>query len=270
MSRAGQYVTATIPALAILGFFVWFANWIPQSEWNPPEKLDIGASATPAELADLGETIALQRGCMACHTIEPGAGVQGGGRGPNWANIASRRAQGAGGANNLIEYLAEALFDPSAYLVEGYADIMPAATGAPAKLTYEESVAVINYLQSLGGTPSAKLGEVPEPSGGTAPQQQAVSLDGAAIFKDFKCSGCHSLQAGEIRLGPSLDAASLKNTAADLGMTAESYILESIVDPAAEEKEEFPPGVMPPDLGTQLNASQLFVLVDYLLSAGGQ
>ena len=97
-----------------------------------------------------------------------------------------------------------------------------------------------------------------------------MSLDGAGVFKDFKCSGCHSLEAGEIRLGPPLDAASLKSTAADLGVTAESYILESIVDPAAEEKEEFPPGVMPADLGAQLNAGQLFVLVDYLLSAGGQ
>ncbi|MDP6226127.1 MAG: hypothetical protein QF714_00235, partial [Dehalococcoidia bacterium] len=78
MTRVRQYAVATAPALIILGFFVWFANWIPQTEWDPPEKQDIGASMTPAQLADVGQTIALQRGCLACHTIEPGSGVQGG------------------------------------------------------------------------------------------------------------------------------------------------------------------------------------------------
>lgn len=30
MTRTSSYVTATIPALVVLGFFVWFANWIPK------------------------------------------------------------------------------------------------------------------------------------------------------------------------------------------------------------------------------------------------
>jgi mono/diheme cytochrome c family protein len=81
MTRVAQYVTATIPALAILGFFVWFANWIPQTAWEPPQKQEITAAMTPAQLAVVGETIVRERGCMACHTIEPGAGVQGGGAG---------------------------------------------------------------------------------------------------------------------------------------------------------------------------------------------
>jgi len=80
MSTAARYITATIPALAILGFFVWFANWIPQTRWEPPRKQEITAAMAPAQLAVVGETIVRQRGCMACHTIEPGVGVHGGGR----------------------------------------------------------------------------------------------------------------------------------------------------------------------------------------------
>jgi mono/diheme cytochrome c family protein len=213
---------------------------------------------------------------MACHTVEPGVGVEGGGRGPNWADLAVRRAQGVpGGPDNLIEYLSQALFEPSAYLVDGYADIMPAATDAPAKLTYEETVAAINYLQTMGGTPSVRLGDIPRPEAATGAgpattDSQAVSVEPSALFSTFKCAACHGLAPGEVRVGPVLDAAGLIATAADRGVTAEGYVMESIVDPASFEKEGFPSGVMPPDFGTQLTAGQLQALVNYLLPAGGE
>ncbi len=276
MTRVRQYATATLPALAILGFFVWFANWIPQTKWEAPQRQEISSSMTPAQLADIGETIARQRGCMACHTIEPGVGIEGGGRGPNWAGVAGRRAQGvSGGPGDLIGYLTQALYEPGAYLVEGYADIMPAANDAPAKLTHEESVAVINYLQSLGGTPSATVADIPRPlasadAGVGGASSASASTEPATVFTTFKCSGCHSLKAGEIRLGPSLDAGGLRAIAAERGVTTEAYIIESIVDPVAFEKDGFPPGVMPKDFGAQLTAGQLHALVSYLLSAGGE
>lgn len=271
MTRAGQYLTATIPALAVLGFFVWFANWIPQTQWEPPQKQDIVASMTPAQLAVVGEIIVRQRGCMACHTIEPGVGVQGGGRGPNWADIAARRAQGvSGGPSTLVDYLAQTLYEPGAYLVEGYANIMPAATAAPAKLTYEEIVAAINYLQSLGSTPSVRVGDIPRPSGeaGSSPTEETLT-DPVAILTTFGCAGCHSLTPGEVRLGPSLDAGNLRQTATERGLTVETYIIESIVDPGAFEKEGFPSSIMPQDFGTKLTAGQLQALINYLLAQGG-
>ncbi len=279
MTRARQYAVATAPALVILGFFVWFANWIPQTQWDPPEKQDIGAGMTPVQLAAVGQTIVLQRGCMACHTIEPGAGVQGGGRGPNWDSLAARRAQGVtGGPDNLVDYLVQALYEPGAYLVEGYANIMPAATSAPAKLTYEEVVAVVNYLQSLGGKPSAELGDIPRPSGETAGGVAAVGgaspagesvKDPVAIFSAFLCANCHSLEPGVVLVGPPLDAANLNETAADREMTPRAYLIESIVNPGAFEKEGFPPSVMPQVFGDQLTAGQLEALLNYLLPSGG-
>ncbi len=272
MTRVSQYMAATIPALVILGFFVWFANWIPQTRWEPPQKQDIAAGMTPAQLAVVGETIVRQRGCMACHTIEPGVGVQGGGRGPNWADIAARRAQGvSGGPSTLVDYLTQTLYEPAAYLVEGYADIMPAATAAPAKLTYEEVVAAINYLESLGGTPSVRVGDIPRPSGeaGASPADETLT-DPVAILTTYGCAGCHSLTPGEVRLGPSLDSGNLKQTATERGLTVETYIMESIVDPGAFEKQGFPSGIMPQDLGAKLTAGQLQALVIYLLSQEGE
>ena len=175
----------------------------------------------------------------------------------------------------MTEYLTEALYEPGAYLVEGFADIMPAATAAPAKLTYEEVVAVVNYLQSMGGKPSVEIGDIPRPpseagSGTGGIVSQEGSTEPSAIFAAFKCAACHGLNAGEVRVGPALDTPSLLKAAADRGTSPEAYVMESIVDPGAFEKEEFPPGVMPLDFGAELTAGQLQALVSYLLSPGGE
>lgn len=272
MSKISTYSVATLPALAVLGFFVWFANWIPQTRWEPPEKQDIRAGMPPAELAGFGQTIVRQRGCLACHTIEPAAGVQGQGRGPNLANIAARRLQGvAGGPGTQVDYLVEALYEPAAFLVEGYAAIMPASTKAPAKLSYEEVVAVVNYLQSLGGTPSVSVGDIPRPSArlptpATTPDPALSATDVAAIMEEFMCLDCHSMVPGEVILGPAFEAARFRQAASLTGQGSAFYIMQSIVDPRAVESTEFPAEVMPDDYGEQLNAGQLQTIVAFLLA----
>ena len=278
MNRVLPYFTPLIPAFVVVGFFVWFANWIPQTRWQPPQAQEISATLTPAELAQVGQTIVRQSGCLTCHTIEPGAGVKGGGRGPNLAGVATRRAQGVkGGPDNLVEYLAQALYEPGAYLVEGYANIMPPSTGAPASLRYEEVVAVIAYLQSLGKTPTVKVGDVPKPAGvraaggaKPAPAAPTASAEPAAMFSSLGCDGCHGLKAGETKVGPALDAPSMKQAAAERKMSLEAFLMESIVNPKAYEKKGTPSGVMPQDYGTRINAAQLDALVRYLAAQGRQ
>lgn len=273
MTRTLPYVTPLVPAFVVIGFFVWFANWIPQTRWEPPKAQAIGAEVTPQALAQIGRTIVRQRGCLACHTLEPGAGVQGAGRGPNLAGVAARRAQGvAGGADNLVAYLAQSLFEPGAYVVEGFANIMPPSTSAPANLSYEEAVAVVAYLQSLGKTPTVKVGDVPRPaaSAQSAAPAAVAATDPVAMFTALACDGCHSLKAGETKVGPALDAAGMKQAAAGRGMSLEAFLMESIVNPKASEKQGFPSGVMPQDYGTRLNAAQLDALVRYLAAQGGR
>lgn len=271
MSRLFSFAVPLMPAAIVVGLFVWFANWIPQIHWSPPQKRAIAAEAKPAELAALGKTIARERGCLACHTIEPGAGVKGGGRGPNLAEIAARRASGVkGGPSNLVEYLVQSLYEPGAFLVEGYANIMPPSTGAPAKLNYEEIVAVVNYLQSLGGRPAVRIGDIPRPSGAVAaavPAKAPSTLEPKTLLESQGCLACHSLEEGKTSVGPTLAVARLKEGAASRKMSMEAFLVEAIVDPRAYEPKGFPSGVMPQDYGAKLTAAQLKALVDYLAGA---
>ncbi|MBZ0261706.1 MAG: cytochrome c [Hyphomicrobiales bacterium] len=279
MKALSTYAAATLPALIVLGFFVWFANWIPQTRWDPPRLRQIDASMSPADLAALGKIIIRERGCMACHTIEAGGAIKGQGRGPNLDGIAQRRADGVpDGAKTQVEYLAEALIAPGAYLVEGFANIMPAATKAPAKLSREEVAAVVAFLQSLGGTPSATVATLPtgfenaanntNNAGDANVTEQAATLEitePAKLLEAFECLSCHSLNPGEVLVGPPFEAEQLRTAANTQGSSPEAYVLQSIVDPRAVQSEKFPADTMPDDYGKRLNAAQTYALVRYLL-----
>lgn len=266
-------VTPVIPALVVLGFFVWFANWIPQTRWEPPKARTIGAQMTPTELARIGAVLTRERGCLTCHTIEPGVGVKGQGRGPNFSGIALRRANGVtGGRSDLAGYLAQSLYEPGAYLVEGYANIMPASQRPPAKLTYEEITAVVNYLMSLGGAPTVKVGDLSRPpaEAAGAPAAAAAPIAGAgdamAVLDKHNCLTCHAFKAGEDRPGPPLILATLRENASARGLSLDAYLIESIVRPRAFVRGDFPPDLMPDEYGTQLTAGELHAIVTYLSS----
>ncbi|GIK82900.1 MAG: hypothetical protein BroJett024_40050 [Alphaproteobacteria bacterium] len=276
MRTLSTYAWATLPSLLVLGFFVWFANWIPQTRWEPPKQRRIDAAMSPAELAVLGQAIVRERGCMACHTIEPGAGIKGQGRGPNLDGLAARRAGGVeGGQTTLVGYLTEALYTPSAFVVEGYANIMPPSVKAPAKLNREEVAAVVAYLETLGGTATVTMATLPAPQDAATSARAALDMavldDPAAMLEAFDCLGCHSLKPGEVLVGPPFEAAQLRAAAEAQGMSPAAYVMQSIVDPRAFEAEEFPAETMPDDYGTRLNAAQLFAITEYLSAReGGQ
>lgn len=265
----GRTLTPLVPALVIVGFFLWFSNWIPQTRWEPPRRHAVGETMAPAELARVGTILVRERGCLTCHTIEPGVGVKGQGRGPNLANIAARRADGAPGRpQSLVVYLAESLYEPGAYLVEGYANIMPPAQKPPSKLTHGEVSAVVAYLQSLGGQPSVRVGDVPRPAAalGAAAQPAAAGVEGVALLEKHDCLACHSLKRAEVLAGPALDAETIREGAKERSLSPEGYVLESVVLPRAFKRGDFPPDLMPDDYGTRLTAAELQNIVAYLLS----
>jgi len=269
-----RVITPIVPALVVLGFFVWFSNWIPQTRWEPPRARTISAQMTPADLARIGAVLVRERGCLTCHTLEPGAGVKGQGRGPNLVGLASRRATGVpGGPSGLVAYLTQSLYEPSAYLVEGYANIMPPSHRPPSKLTYEEITAVVDYLMSLGGTPAVKVGDLPRPSAETAraptaaPASVATGVtDAMAILEKHNCLGCHAFKTGEDRPGPPFAPASLRESAAQRGQSLDVYLIESIVQPRAFVRGNFPLDMMPDDYGAQLTAGELHTIITYLSS----
>lgn len=110
-----------------------------------------GDASSPEQLAEKGKEITLNKGqCMTCHRIgETGEGQLG----PNLEGIGAAAGSRVADMTD-IDYLAQSLYDPAAFVVEGFPPMMPPADGPPANLTDEEIRMVIAYMQSLGGTPT--------------------------------------------------------------------------------------------------------------------
>ncbi len=125
-------------------------------------------------------------------------------------------------------------------------------------------------LEELGeGTGEAPPGQEAPPDG-PAPEEPAEpsepaapAVDGAVVFTDAGCGGCHTLAAANTTgtTGPALDGS--------LEGKDPAYIEESIVDPNAEVPEGFPPDVMPQNYESDLSPEELEALVSFLSEATG-
>jgi mono/diheme cytochrome c family protein len=82
--------------------------------------------------------------------------------------------------------------------------------------------------------------------------------EGAQLFNEQGCSGCHTLAAAGSSgtTGPNLDGA-LKGETPD-------FIKTSIIDPNDEIAQGYPPDVMPQNFGETLSSEQIDSLVAYL------
>ncbi len=130
-----------IVALVITGFYAWFGNSIPQSAWEAPKKKVLTPDMTPRQLAEEGKEIFKKAGCGVCHSVT-GEKL----RGPDLSRI---------GAERDAETMAAFLYNGTA--------VMPPANKPPANLNDAEITAVIAYLQSLGGRPKVKIGDIKAP-----------------------------------------------------------------------------------------------------------
>ena len=90
--------------------------------------------------------------------------------------------------------------------------------------------------------------------------ETASTEEGAQVFADFQCGGCHTLaDAGATgTTGPALDSS--------LQGKSEDYIHTSIIDPNADIAQGYPPDIMPQDYEQQMEPAQLDALVAYLAS----
>jgi mono/diheme cytochrome c family protein len=108
---------------------------------------------------------------------------------------------------------------------------------------------VAAYVARYAGVPGAAPPQVP---GGP----------GAQVFANNGCGTCHTLSGAEGAggtTGPDLDEVLPGQSAA--------MIHESIVDPEAEITKGFPAGVMPKTFESQISASELDQLVQYLIGS---
>ena len=146
-------IKIVIMCLAATAFYTYIGQLVPQKEVLPPAETAFSDEMTTDELVQIGQQIADGKGlCFTCHTI----GKSGAMRFPDLDGIAvtaETRIAGMGG----IEYLAQSIYEPDVFIVEGYNPGMPAIDKPPIGLTDQEILAVIAYLQSLGGTPTITL-----------------------------------------------------------------------------------------------------------------
>lgn len=138
---------------ATTAFYGYVGQMVPQSEVQPPEEIVIRADLTTAEMVEIGRGIAEGKGlCRTCHTM----GQTGALRFPDFAGVAGRAAERVPDLSD-VEYFAQSMYEPDAFVVPGFNPGMPAINRPPIGLTDQEILCVIAYLQSLGGTPTVTL-----------------------------------------------------------------------------------------------------------------
>jgi hypothetical protein len=108
---------------------------------------------TTADMVKVGREIMEGKGlCLTCHTI----GKSGALRFPDLDGIAARAGSRVPGLSD-VEYLAQSMYEPDAFVVPGFNPGMPVISKPPIGLTEQEILCVIAALQSLGGTPTVTL-----------------------------------------------------------------------------------------------------------------
>lgn len=125
--------------------------WRQEKEREAAERAAFIASLDTEKMLELGKEIASGKGlCHTCHAFEDvGFGVQG----PDLNEIGEQAKTRVPGKTD-VEYLMESLYQPNAYVVEGYEASMPPVDQPPIELDDLEALMVIAYLQSLGATPT--------------------------------------------------------------------------------------------------------------------
>lgn len=172
-------MTFRVPLVARLGvlvvattlFYTYVGQMVPQKQVLPPVDVEIKKDIGTAEMVTIGREIAEGKGlCFTCHTI----GKKGALRFPDLEGIAARARTREPGMGE-VDYLAHSMYEPNAYIVQGFNPGMPVINKPPIGLTDDEILCVIAYLQTLGGTPTVTLQTKHRWNGGTAGGEAAPS-----------------------------------------------------------------------------------------------
>jgi hypothetical protein len=147
MARIGALVLATT------GFYTYVGQMVPQKEVQPPQETKLGGNMTTADMVKVGREIMEGKGiCLTCHTI----GKTGALRFPDLAGIGAQAKTRVPGLSD-VDYLAQSMYEPTAFVVPGFPPAMPPVNQPPIGLTDQEILTVIAALQALGGTPTVTL-----------------------------------------------------------------------------------------------------------------
>jgi hypothetical protein len=171
MIRIGALVLGTT------AFYGYVGQMVPQKEVQAPKETALGSDMTTADMVKVGREIMEGKGiCLTCHTV----GKTGALRFPDLGGIGARAGKSVPGLSD-VEYLAQSLYEPTAYVVPGFPPAMPPVNVPPIGLNDQEILCVIAALQTLGGTPTVTLKTTHKYSGAAqAPAPAAAPGSGAA------------------------------------------------------------------------------------------
>jgi len=145
--RIGALVVATT------GFYTYVGQMVPQKEVLPPKETALGSDMTTADMVKVGQEIMAGKGiCLTCHTV----GKTGALRFPDLAGIGERAKTRVAGLSD-VEYFAQTLYEPTAFVVPGFPPAMPPVNQPPIGLNDQEILCVIAALQTMGGTPTVTM-----------------------------------------------------------------------------------------------------------------
>jgi hypothetical protein len=167
--------------LATTGFYAYVGQMVPQKEVQAPQEIALKSDLTTADMVKVGREIMEGKGiCLTCHTI----GKTGALRFPDLGGIGTQAKARVPGLSD-VEYLAQSMYEPAAFVVPGFPPAMPPVNQPPIGLTDQEILCVIAALQTLGGTPTVTLKTTHRYYGGTAapggaPAPTATPAPGAA------------------------------------------------------------------------------------------
>jgi mono/diheme cytochrome c family protein len=163
--------------LATTGFYAYVGQMVPQKEVQPPPEIVLRTDLTTAEMVKVGAELMVVKGlCFTCHTV----GKTGALRFPDLAGVDVRAKSRVPGLSD-VEYFAQSMYEPNAFIVPGFNPGMPTINKPPIGLTDQEILCVIAYLQTLGGTPTVTLQTKHRYNAGTAtptPPSTGVSPGG--------------------------------------------------------------------------------------------
>ena len=259
-------------------FYTMVGQMVPQKEVPAPEVIEIDKNISTEEMIDIGKEIARGKGiCLTCHTI----GRSGALRYPDLEGIGSRAATRIPELSGL-EYMAQSLYEPDIFIIEGFNPGMPKINKAPIGLTDDEILTVLAYLQSLGGTPSVTMATKHSYNGGgedsvseeadslvqesTASAQQMATLNGETLFESYGCLPCHPVSP--LASGETVPPHSLH----DIGSRRDrDAILAGIlgIDSSSAEGKEKREAMEKAGVYSKATLQEILAIVEFLASRAG-
>lgn len=241
--------------------------------FNEEDRMANEAEAQHARAVEVGATV-YENNCSGCHGPK-GEGILGLCPPLNDANFFTSRMEEVGWSGSLEDYIVSTVASgratstrPDEYAGQGQ-PAMPAWSdqyGGPLRPDQIQNVATFILNWESTALEEYVLEELATPTPGPEEANDPVAR-GQRVYLDSGCGGCHTIEgisAGTV--GPNQTNIGSVAESRVPGMSAEDYILESIMDPSAHMVEGFPDDVMPKNYGDLLTSEELSDLVAFMLA----